>query len=164
MKLILLTILFTASLHAQNDTAYFDDGSMVIGKGGIKVYIEDGNIVIDGSGITDFVPVDTVARIGLDGDKWGEFVYEISENTAGATKEVLIEKSPYSNGSFKVPNSVSRPDLTPINDRIFGIDVHELICRYSRTKKANPNIGDIVCRGDYDEVFFEGKWHKIVEE
>lgn len=55
MKLILLAILFTASLHAQNDTAYFDDGSMVIGKGGIKVSIEDENIVIDGSGINNGV-------------------------------------------------------------------------------------------------------------
>lgn len=145
MKLLLLAILYTASLHAQNDTAYFADGSMVIGKGGIKVYIEGGNIVIDGSGITDFVPVDTVTRIGLDGDKWGEFVYQISENTAGATKEVLIEKHAYSNTTFEV-------------------DVHKLICRYSTTKKANPNTGDIVCCGEYDEIFFEGKWHKIVEE
>lgn len=87
IKLLLLAILFAVSLHAQNDTAYFDDGSMVIGKGGIKVSIEDGNIVIDGSGIkrfepgitagpstgeniviygsgiTDFVPVDTITRM-----------------------------------------------------------------------------------------------------
>lgn len=87
--LLTLTVnLFCFNLEAQNDTAYFDDGSMVIGKGGIKVSIEDGNIVIDGSGInngfkpgtyitgpspgnieidgsgiTDFVPVDTITRM-----------------------------------------------------------------------------------------------------
>lgn len=91
---LLLTLsvnLFYFNLEAQNDTAYFEDGSMLIGRNGIKVSIEGGNIVIDGSGInngfkpgittgpstgegssfywsewpdtSDFVPVDTITRI-----------------------------------------------------------------------------------------------------
>lgn len=111
MKLLLIGILFTASLHAQNDTAYFADGSMVIGKGGIKVFIDGGNIVIDGSGITDFVPVDTITRMapgkcdlpivelspGVFADcgvyhEPEEVRFVILKNGAGATKEEkLIE-------------------------------------------------------------------------
>lgn len=90
--LLTLTVnFFCFNLEAQNDTAYFNDGSMVIGKNGIKVSIEDGNIVIDGPGInngfkpgittgpstgegssfywnewpdtSDFMPVDTITRM-----------------------------------------------------------------------------------------------------
>lgn len=111
-KIFLLTLAVSCFLNcqAQNDTAYFDDGSMVIGKGGIKVSIEDGNIVIDGSGITDFVPVDTITSwesepcemssfdpktgIGISCAVFhprSEVRYQVLRNGAGVTKEVRIE-------------------------------------------------------------------------